>query len=169
MHTTRTTPPQQALGLLFWLTVSFVAAAIGAVASVDAGAFYAELIRPTWAPPAWLFGPMWSTLYALMGIAAWQVWREGRMNGADTRGALRLYVVQLVVNAMWSWLFFKWHLGAWAFAEVLVLWALILTTLIAFWRVRTMAGVLLLPYLAWVTLATALTWSVWRANPHLLG
>ena len=101
----RMTAPTQALGLILWLTLAFATAAAGAIASVNAGAFYAALVRPSWAPPGWLFGPMWSTLYALMGIAAWMVWREGKLNGANTTGALTLFVVQLVVNALWSWLF----------------------------------------------------------------
>jgi tryptophan-rich sensory protein len=82
--------------------------------------------------------------------------------------ALTLYVVQLVVNALWSWLFFAWHRGALAFADVVVLLVLIAMTIAAFVRVRVLAGVLLVPYLAWVAFATALTWAVWRANPALL-
>jgi benzodiazapine receptor len=164
------TPPRQALGLLGWLTLTFAAAALGARASIDAAAFYAQLVRPAWAPPAWLFGPMWSTLYLLMGLAAWLVWRERGVRGTGgARIALGLFVVQLAVNALWSWLFFAWRQGAWAFAGVIVLWVLILATLIAFWRVRPLAGILLIPYLAWVTLAAALTYSVWLANPQLLG
>jgi benzodiazapine receptor len=166
----RMTASKQALGLLFWISLAFVAAGVGATASIDARSFYAELARPAWAPPSWLFGPMWSTLYLLMGIAAWLVWREGKSSARrPTTSVLALFLVQLAVNALWSWLFFAWHQGGWAFAEVILLWGLIGTTLIAFWRVRPLAGVLLIPYLAWVTLATMLTWSVWRANPHLLG
>lgn len=167
----RTLPsvPVQTVALLLWLTLSFITAAIGAVASINAADFYATLVRPAWAPPSWLFGPMWSTLYTLMGVAAWLVWREGRRTGTPTRGALALYVAQLAVNALWSWLFFAWRWGAWSFAEVTLLWVMILATLLIFWRIKTLAGVLLIPYLAWVTLATALTYSVWRANPHLLG
>jgi benzodiazapine receptor len=161
--------PTQALGLLLWLTLAFITAAVGAIASVNAASFYAQLVRPNWAPPAWLFGPMWSTLYTLMGIAAWLVWREGRKTGVPTSGALTLFVAQLLVNALWSWLFFTWREGAWAFAEVLVLWVLILATILVFWRIKPLAGVLLIPYIAWVTLASALTYAVWRANPGLLG
>lgn len=161
--------PAQIVGLLLWLALVAVAAAFGTIASMNASGFYAALIRPSWAPPAWLFGPMWTTLYTLMAIAAWLVWREGRRTGVQTRGALILFVAQLAVNALWSWLFFAWRLGAWSFTEVALLWVMILATLVLFWRIKTLAGVLLLPYLAWVTLATALTYSVWRANPHLLG
>jgi benzodiazapine receptor len=157
------------LPLLASLALAYAVAALGAIASVSAGPFYAQLVRPDWAPPAWLFGPMWSTLYALMAIAAWMVWRQGRQTGTAVAVALGLYLAQLAVNALWSWLFFTWRQGALAFGEVVVLWLLILATLIAFWRIKPIAGMLLIPYLAWVTLATALTWSVWRANPGLLG
>lgn len=156
----------QSLGLVAWLAVAFAAAAIGAVASVDAGAFYAQLVLPAWAPPASVFGPVWSVLYLLMGIAAWLVWRE---QGAHRVGpALTLFVAQLGANALWSWLFFAWHKGAFAFVDVLVLLALIAATITTFWRIRRLAGVLLLPYLAWVGFASALTWAVWQGNPSVL-
>ena len=162
----RRSTPAQIVGLVGWLAVVFVAAAIGAVASVDASGFYAQLVRPVWAPPASAFGPVWSVLYLLMGIAAWLVWRE---RGANHLGAaLTLFVVQLSANALWSWLFFVWRNGALAFAEVLVLLALIAATIAVFWRIRRLAAVLMLPYLAWVCLASALTWSVWQRNPNVL-
>ncbi len=101
-----------------------------------------------------------------MGIAAWLVWREQGFHKA--RGALSLFLIQLAANALWTWLFFTWRLGALAFAEILVLWVLISCTIVAFWRVRPIAGALLLPYLAWVTLASALIYSVWKRNPGLL-
>ncbi|MGZ8155029.1 MAG: TspO/MBR family protein [Burkholderiales bacterium] len=157
--------PYQVFGLAGWLAVAFAAAGVGAVASAQAATFYAQLIRPSWAPPASLFGPVWSVLYALMGVAAWLVWREGRKG----RGLpLTLFLVQLAVNALWSWLFFAWRLGALAFADVLILLALIAATLVTFWRIRPLAGALLLPYLAWVAFASALTWSIWQSNPGVL-
>jgi benzodiazapine receptor len=155
------------LAFLGWAGLTFVAAAIGAVASADAAAFYAQLARPAWAPPAWLFGPAWTVLYVLMAIAAWLVWRVRGFAG-EARAALTLFVVQLVANALWSWLFFAWHLGAAAFVEVLVLWALIVATIVAFRPISRIAAALLLPYLAWVSFASALTFSVWRLNPGLL-
>lgn len=166
------TPPalprsRQRLGLAGWLALAFATAAIGAVASVSAKAFYAELVRPAWAPPGWLFGPVWTALYALMGVSAWLVWRVRGLAGART--ALALFIVQLAVNALWSWLFFAWRLGGPAFAEVLLLWCLIVATVIAFRRISALAAVLLLPYLAWVTFASGLTYAVWRLNPALLG
>lgn len=159
-------PLKQASGLLFWLLLSFVTAAIGAWASLDAGSFYQQLARPDWAPPGWLFGPVWSVLYALMGVAAWLVWRARGFAGA--RSALLLFVVQLGANALWSWLFFAWHQGALACAEILLLWLLIVATLVSFWRIRPLAGALLLPYLLWVSFAAVLCYAMWKGNPGLL-
>ena len=155
----------QLLGLLAWLAAVFVAAAAGAVASVDAASFYLQLDRPAWAPPAGAFGPVWSVLYTLMGISAWLVWREQHHKPVAT--ALALFIAQLLVNAAWSWLFFAWRLGAASFADVLLLLVLIVLTIAAFLKVRRLAALLMLPYLAWVCLASALTWSVWQANPAL--
>ena len=145
---------------------TFLAAAIGAAASVQAGAFYGQLVRPSWAPPGWLFGPVWSGLYLLMAISAWLVWRASSHRGAAP--TLGLYVAQLGANALWTWLFFVWNQGAWAFAEVLLLWALIALTVAAFRRHSRLAAALLLPYLAWVTFAAALNWATWRMNPAVL-
>lgn len=157
----------QFMALVGWLALSFAAAALGAVASMDAGAFYGELQKPSWAPPASVFGPVWSALYALMGFAAWLVWREGGWRARG--GVLGLYLVQLVVNVLWSWLFFAGRMGAASFADIVLLWLLLWATVVAFWRVRALAGALLLPYLGWVTFAAALNFAVWRLNPQLLG
>ena len=155
------------LGLIGWLFVSFAASAVGAIASIEAKAFYGQLAQPEWAPPAWLFGPVWTALYALMAIAAWLVWRGGGFR--SNRIPLALFLLQLALNALWSWLFFAWHLGALAFAEVVLLWAFILATLIFFWRARPIAGALLLPYLLWVSFAAGLNYAVWQLNPNFLG
>ena len=157
----------QWIGLVGWLLLCFAAAAVGAFASIEAASFYAQLAQPSWAPAASVFGPVWSLLYALMGIAAWLVWREGGWR--RQRGVLLLFVVQLAVNAIWSWLFFAWHRGALAFADIVLLWLLIVVTLIGFWRVRSLAGALLLPYVCWVSFAAALNFAVWQLNPRILG
>ncbi len=146
-----------------WLLLTFAFAAIGAYASAQAGEFYMQLDRPAWAPPAWLFGPAWSALYLLMAIAAWRVQRAATPDSA--RPALTLYVVQLAVNALWAWLFFAWQRGTWAFAEILLLWVLIAATIIAFSRRDRIAGLLLVPYIAWVSFATCLCYSIWQRNP----
>lgn len=157
---------KQLLGLLFWLLATFAAAVIGALGAASAGTFYEQLARPTWAPPAWLFAPVWSALYLLIGIAAWLVWRVHGLRGAS--GALGLFVLQLAGNALWTWLFFVWRQGSWAFVGILTLWLLIVATLIAFVRLNRLAAALLAPYLAWVTFAAALTYSVWKLNPAVL-
>jgi benzodiazapine receptor len=159
--------PSQVGGFFAWLSICFIAAAIGAVASVQAGTFYLSLSRPEWAPPASVFGPVWTALYTLMAIAAWLVWREGSFSKA--RAALSLFLAQLALNAVWSWLFFAWHLGAMAFVDILLLWALLVATLITFWRIRPLAGALLVPYLLWVSFAAALNYTVWKMNPSVLG
>ncbi|KRE89382.1 sensory protein [Frateuria sp. Soil773] len=158
---------KQITGLVAWLAVSFIAAAIGAAASVQAGPFYTRLARPQWAPPPDLFGPVWTVLYALMGIAAWLAWRAGGFR--TSRTALSLFLVQLVLNAIWSWLFFGWHLGALAFADIVLLWVLVIATLVAFWRIKPLAGMLLVPYLLWISFASALNHAVWQLNPRILG
>lgn len=158
--------PAQVAGLAIGLVATLLAGGIGAIASVDAAAFYASLNQPAWAPPASVFGPVWTALYVLMGVAAWLVWRQPASRVRTQ--ALAVFVVQLVVNALWSWLFFAWHLGAWALADVLLLLALIGLTIALFRRVSPLAAALLVPYLAWVGFASALTWAVWRANPTVL-
>lgn len=162
------TRAQQLAGLAGWLALCFATAGVGSVASVNARDFYSGLVQPTWAPPGWLFGPAWTALFTLMAIAAWLVWRAPA-EPAARRWALGLFVMQLVANALWSWLFFAWQQGGWAFAEVLVFWVLIALTCVAFWRIRPLAGALMLPYLAWVAFAACLNWVVWQANPGILG
>ena len=137
------------------------------MASMDAPGFYARLARPPWAPPADLFGPVWALLYVLMAIAAWLVWRSRGFSGAPV--ALALFVIQLVLNALWSWLFFAWRQGLPALIDIVLLAALVAATAAAFWRIRPLAGALLLPYLAWVLYAAALNYRVWQLNPDLLG
>ena len=155
-----------ASGLVLWMAVCFLAAAVGAAASLQAGTFYAELTRPDWAPPAALFGPVWTALYAMMAVAAWLVWRDRASRLA--RMALALFVIQLILNALWSWLFFGWKLGGLSFLDIVLLWVLIVATLMFFSRVSRFAGLLLVPYLAWVTFASALNYEIWRLNPSIL-
>lgn len=161
------TKQKQIAGLVSWLLICFTASAIGAVASIQAKSFYALLAQPSWAPPAWLFGPVWTTLYTLMAIAAWLVWREGGFRAR--RQTLALFLLQLAFNALWSWVFFAWQLGGAALLNVLVLWLLIAATMISFWRVTPLAGSLLIPYFLWVGFAAALNYSLWHLNPQILG
>lgn len=157
------------LALAGWIALALGAGAVGGIASIEARDYYAALERPAWAPPGWLFGPVWTTLYVLMGVAAWLVWRARPVDAsgaaASRRRGLRLFVLQLALNALWTWVFFAWRLGAWAFAEILLLWVAIALTIRDFGRVRAAAASLLAPYLAWVTFAAALTWAIWQRNP----
>ena len=158
---------KQILGLAAWLAVSFAASAVGAVASIQAKSFYSQLVQPDWAPPPWIFGPVWTVLFTLMGIAVWLVWRSGGFG--PNRQALTLFILQLAFNALWSWLFFTWNLGFLALADITMLWILIVATLFSFWRVSPLAGALLIPYLLWVSFAFALNYSLWQLNPQVLG
>ncbi|MEM1142649.1 MAG: TspO/MBR family protein [Pseudomonadota bacterium] len=154
-------------GLFGWFVVSFAASTLGARASITARSFYAELTQPAWAPPGWVFGPVWAALFALMAIAAWLVWRDGGFS--TRRTALLLFLGQLGLNVLWSWLFFGWQMGGAAFAEVLVLWATIAVTIALFWRAKPIAGALLVPYLLWVSFASLLNFDLWQNNLALLG
>ncbi|MEM9666075.1 MAG: TspO/MBR family protein [Bacteroidota bacterium] len=159
--------PRQVVGLLGWVLLSFAAAAAGGAAQAGSGAFFMELTRPSWAPPSWVFGPVWTVLYTLMGLSAWLVWRVRGFAGA--RGALVVFVVQLVANGLWTWLFFAWRQGALAFADIVLLWLLIVATMVLFGRVSKVAAALLVPYLLWVSFASALSFTIWQLNPDLLG
>lgn len=158
---------RQWFGFIGWVAICFAASGAGALASIDAADFYLRLIRPDWAPPGSVFGPVWTLLFALMAVAAWLVWRRAGFHGA--RIALVLFLVQLLVNVLWSWLFFGWRFGAWALVDVLLLWGLIVATVVAFWRHHRVAGLLLVPYLLWVGFAAALNYRLWQFNPGLLG
>lgn len=153
------------IGLAVCFAVAFAAAAAGSIASIRAAEFYQELNRPAWAPPGAVFGPVWTFLYGCMALASWLVWREEAKRRA---AALAVYLIQLFLNALWSWIFFAWREGCWAFVEILILWAFILLTIGLFWRIRRAAALLLVPYFLWVSFAAFLTYAVWRLNPHLL-
>lgn len=163
----RITGTQQFFGLVGWLVVTGIAAFAGSVASRRAEDFYGQLVQPAWAPPPAVFGPVWTVLYVLMAVAAWLVWRQGGF--ARARTALTLYLVQLVVNALWSWLFFAWQMGAAALLDIALMWVLVVATMAAFWRHSRPAALLLLPYLAWISFAAMLNLRLWQLNPGVLG
>lgn len=150
--------PHPTIALLLWLTAAYAAGFVGAQAAVrDAGAFYAMLKRPSWAPPGWAFAPVWTVLYALMGVAAWRVWK------AEGKG-LWLWWVQLLLNALWPWLFFGFGKFGWAFGEIVVLWLSIGWTMVVFSRIDRKAAWAMVPYLAWVGFAGVLNLVIWRMN-----
>ena len=159
-----------ALALIGWIALCYAAAAAGAVFTT--GNWYAILNKPTWSPPGWLFGPVWTLLYTMMGVSAWMVWGQGR-GDAPERGAgrgrgdaspLRVFLIQLALNAVWMPLFFGARQIGFAFIEIIVLWVAILATIIAFRRVSATAAWLLVPYLLWVTFASVLNGALWWMN-----
>lgn len=159
------------LGLAAWIAAALAAGAVGGAATTVSPEFYGALRQPAWAPPSWLFGPVWTALYVLMGTAAWLVWRERPADApraAARRRGLILFGIQLALNAVWSWLFFRWRLGGLAFADIVLLALAVVLTAAAFRRVRAAAAWLLAPYLMWLIYAGALNWWLWRANPDLL-
>ena len=166
-HTRPPSPRDTRLAVQLAIVGGTVAAAgLGAVASLDAQASYHALRQPSWAPSAAVFGPVWTILYALMATAACGVARHAPARAA--RAALAPYALQLARNAAWTWLFFRWHMGAWALAEVVALLAVVALTAWRFGRIRAWAGACLVPYLLWVGFATALTAALWQLNPTTL-
>jgi len=135
----------------------------GAATARGVATWYPTLVKPSFNPPAWIFGPVWTLLYLMMGVAAFLVWREG-LASDGVRIALAVFGVQLALNGLWSILFFGLRSPGWAFVEILVLWLAIGATVWVFWRVVPAAGALLLPYWAWVTFATVLNGSIWTLN-----
>jgi tryptophan-rich sensory protein len=151
------------IALLVWLGVCFAVAGLGAYWTADeVTGWYRTLARPSIAPPNWVFGPVWTLLYALMSVAAWRVWLAA--DSPLRTWGLALFLVQLVLNLAWSWIFFRAHnLGA-ALAEVALLWVAIGITTIIFRQISPVAAWLLAPYWAWVSFATALNAAFWRLN-----
>lgn len=146
--------------LVIFLVACFAVAALGSLAtSPEIPGWYATLSKPSWTPPSWLFGPVWTTLYAMMAVAAWLVWRRDGWGGAIT-----FFIVQLVLNLAWSFIFFKFHSPGLAFIEIVLLWTAIVATTVKFAGVAQTAALLLVPYLLWVTFAAALNFSIWRLN-----
>jgi translocator protein len=151
----------QIAGLAGWLLLCFAAAALGSLFPPDG--WFEQLRKPSWQPPNWLFGPVWTILYALMAVAAWLIWRRHGFSNASA--PLTLFLVQLTFNAAWSPIFFGMKQPGLAFIIIVVLFTLIVATMVAFWRHQRLAGMLLLPYLAWVGFATVLNLALWRMNP----
>lgn len=153
-------PAQLGLGLIGWGFLCFSAASMGVL--FPPGEWYAQLNKPSWNPPSWLFGPVWTTLYLMMAVAAWLVWRKGGFR--QQRRPLTFFLAQLVLNALWTPLFFGIHRPGIAFAEIVLLWFAILATILSFHPVQRISAFLLLPYLAWVSFAAVLNFTLWRMN-----
>ena len=160
-----TTPSRSAsiFALLGFVAVTFFAAYLGAKASMSSATMYATMIRPSWSPPSWVFGPVWSVLYCLMAVAAWRVWRRGGMCGA-----VMVYGAHLIFQALWSWLFFGLGRADWAMVDILVLWLMIAWLVVAFRRIDRLAGAMMVPYLLWVSFAAVLNGTLWFLNGGIL-
>jgi tryptophan-rich sensory protein len=142
---------------------SFAAAGVGQLLGrPPGGEWYDQLRKPSFTPPSWVFGPVWSVLYASMGVAAWLVWRRRGLRGGAR--PLGLFAVQLVLNAAWTPLFFGLRLPGAALIEIAALWAAVVVTTWSFFRVSRAAGALMVPYAAWVSFAAVLNFSIWRLN-----
>ncbi len=152
---------RSALAFAGWMLACYASAAMGGL--FMPGEWYASLQKPSWNPPGWIFGPVWTTLYTMMAVAAWMVWRRG--GWGKQRKPLLIFVVQLALNALWTPLFFGLHQPGLAFTEIVLLWLAIVATIMVFGPVSRTAMLLLVPYLAWVSFAAALNFTLWRLNP----
>lgn len=146
--------------LIFWLLISAVVAWFGA--QFNTGQWYLTIAKPTWTPPGWLFGPVWTTLYIMMAVAAWLVWRETGRNFKEK--SIQLYLVKMILNASWSWVFFGLHQIGWAVVNIIILLLLIIVVTVLFYRTKKIAGYLMIPYLLWVSFATVLNFNIWLLN-----
>ena len=152
------------LTYVVWVLLSFSAGALGQLATGPAiYTWYATLNRPVIAPPNWIFGPVWTLLYISMGIAAAMIWQKGISNKA-VQVAILIFLIQLILNGLWSFLFFGWHWLLLAFVEIIIMWAFILLTIIKFYALSPVAGLILIPYLLWVSFASVLNFSFWWLN-----
>jgi benzodiazapine receptor len=150
--------------LIVCLGVTFIVAAVGSIFTREAvSGWYANLNKPIFNPPSWLFGPVWTVLYLLMGVAVFLVWQKGYGN-RQVRIAIWLYALQLVLNGLWSPIFFGLKMPFLAFCEILLLWVAIVLTIRAFARVSLASALLLAGYIAWVSFAAVLNFSIWMLN-----
>jgi tryptophan-rich sensory protein len=152
---------ESVVSLIVFVLLAMAAAASGAI--FKPGSWYKALAKPPWRPPDWLFGPVWMILYGTIAVAGWMVYEAAGLAGAST--ALTIYVLHLLLNAGWSAVFFGMKSPGWGLLEVIGLWASIVATILAFLPVYPLAGYLLLPYLVWVSFATALNFRIWQLNP----
>lgn len=152
--------------LILSILLVFSIAAIGAVGSASAPQIYAQLNQPSWSPPAYLFGPVWTVLYLMIAVSFWLIAIQPHSDNRSV--ALRVFTVQLVLNGLWSWTFFAWQQGALALVNIILLWLFIVWTMKLNKPLNKWASYLLAPYLAWVTFATVLNWAMWHLNPEML-
>lgn len=149
--------------LVVFLLASAVAALPGIV--LRPGTWYRDLAKPGWRPPNWLFGPVWAVLYVMIAVAGWRVWQAAGWDQGEL--ALSCFAVQMILNALWSVVFFGLHRLGWAVAEMALLWLSILATIALFYPIDAFAAWMMVPYAAWVGFALALNFKVWTLNRNL--
>lgn len=155
---------KKALRLIIAIVICELAGVVGSLFTMPSiPGWYAGLSKPSFNPPNWIFGPVWTTLYALMGIAAWLVYERGR-EGADVRRARGVFIAQLIVNVLWSIMFFGAHHILGAFVLIVALWILIAATIQLFWKITKAGAALLVPYILWVSFAAVLNASLYALN-----
>ncbi len=155
-----------------WLKLALLLLASAMVASMGSffgpstspDGWYKAIAKPSWNPPGWIFGPVWTTLYIMMSIAAWRVWTKATVALTTRHAAMWIYLAQLLVNASWSALFFGLQSPALALVCIVVMWVLIVVTILRFKPIDALAAWLLMPYLAWVSFATFLNGTIWWLN-----
>lgn len=146
-----------------FLVICLSAGGLGAVATTpEIDGWYGTIAKPVWNPPNWIFGPVWTTLFVIMAFAGWLVWKQHQTS--TRRTALAFFGLQLILNTGWSWIFFGLHQPGWAFVEIVVLWGAILATTVSFYWQSRVAGCLMAPYLAWVSFAAVLNFTIWSMN-----
>jgi translocator protein len=151
------------VSLLIFIAVCLGAGALGSITTTaEIKGWYKTIEKPLWNPPDYVFGPVWTTLYVMMGVAAWFVWKSGSANSAIL--PLVIFGIQLILNVAWSWIFFGMHEIGWAFVEIVVLWLAIAATTAVFFHRSQIAGLLMVPYLLWVSFASILNFAIWQLN-----
>ncbi|MEM7454760.1 MAG: TspO/MBR family protein [Planctomycetota bacterium] len=156
-------PAASIIGLIVCIAVCFAAGAVGGFAtSSSVNGWYVDLAKPSWNPPGWIFGPVWFTLYVMMGTSLWLVWRGASFD--QNRFAIGWFGFHLVLNSLWSILFFGMRQPGWAFGEIILLWISIVVSMLLFKRFSGVAVALLVPYLCWVSFASVLNYTIWQMN-----
>lgn len=151
--------------LLVCIAICLFVGGLGGFATVgEIQSWYSLINKPTWNPPSWVFSPVWTTLYIMMGIALYLVVDAKVENKTYQRNAIIFFIIHLIPNCLWSFVFFKWHAIGWALVEIILLWFSIIATIFLFHKVQKTAAWLLLPYLAWVSFATFLNFTIWQLN-----
>jgi len=148
------------IALAFWILLTFAVAAFASQFQPDT--WYTTIAKPSWTPPGWIFGPVWSLLYLSMSISVWFIWNQRKTLNVNI--PLLLYIIQLILNGLWSYIFFNQHQIGIALIDIVILVFLISIITVRFWQISKTAGILFIPYLVWVSFATVLNFEIWRIN-----